>query len=51
VALKRLTGYPNLMEALLDPVLCKGIPKAETLQALDALAESMAQKRREQGFG
>jgi hypothetical protein len=46
-----LSGYPILMEALLDPVLCKGIPKAETLQALDALAESMAQKRREQGFG
>lgn len=33
---------PNLKVEVLEPVLCKGVPKAETLQALDALAESIA---------
>lgn len=41
---------PNLKVEVLSPVLCKGIPKEETLQALDVLAESIAQKHRDQGF-
>ena len=41
---------PNLKVEVLSPVLCKGVPKEETLQALDVLAESIAQKHREQGF-
>ncbi len=41
---------PNLKVEVLSPVLCKGVPKEETLQALDVLAESIAQKHRDQGF-
>ncbi len=34
----------NLKVEILDPVLCKGVPKAETMAALDALADSIAAK-------
>ncbi len=41
---------PNLKVEVLDPVLCKGLPKDDTLAALDRLADSIAQKHREGGF-
>jgi len=41
---------PNLKVEVLDPVLCKGVPRQETLAALDALAESIATGHREAGF-
>ncbi|HDQ41374.1 MAG TPA: FprA family A-type flavoprotein [Desulfonatronum sp.] len=41
---------PNLKVEVLEPVLCKGVPKAETLQALDDLAATIAGKHQEQGF-
>jgi flavorubredoxin len=40
----------NLKVEVLDPVLCKGLPKKEDLQALDALADSIAAKHKEHGF-
>jgi flavorubredoxin len=40
----------NLKVEVLDPVLCKGLPKEQDLQALDALADSIAAKHKEQGF-
>ncbi|MFO7802863.1 MAG: FprA family A-type flavoprotein [Desulfovermiculus sp.] len=40
----------NLKVEVLDPVLCKGLPKEQELQALDALADSIAAKHKEQGF-
>jgi flavorubredoxin len=39
----------NLKVEVLDPVLCKGLPKEQDLQALDALADSIAAKHKEQG--
>lgn len=41
---------PNLKAEVLPPVYCKGLPKAEDLKALDALAEAIAQRHRERGF-
>ncbi|MBU4191540.1 MAG: FprA family A-type flavoprotein, partial [Proteobacteria bacterium] len=41
---------PNLKVEVLDPVLCKGLPKAETYASLDALADMIASKHRESGF-
>ncbi|MEF3697709.1 FprA family A-type flavoprotein [Desulfolutivibrio sp.] len=41
---------PNLKVELLDPVLCKGLPKKDTLTALDGLAESIALKHREKMY-
>lgn len=41
---------PNLKVEVLEPVLCKGVPKEDTLAALDALAETIATKHREAGF-
>lgn len=41
---------PNLKVEVLEPVLCKGMPKEDTLQALDKLAESIVRKHQEQGF-
>lgn len=40
----------NLKVEVLDPVLCKGLPKEQDLQALDTLADSIATKHKEQGF-
>jgi len=42
---------PNLKVEVLDPVLCKGLPKEDTLAALDGLAESIAVKHRENLYG
>jgi len=41
---------PNLKVEVLDPVLCKGLPKKDTLTALDGLAESIAMKHREKMY-
>ncbi|PTN36332.1 MBL fold hydrolase [Desulfonatronum sp. SC1] len=41
---------PNLKVEVLEPVLCKGMPKKDTLQALDNLADSITRKHQEQGF-
>jgi len=41
---------PNLKVEVLAPVYCKGLPKAQDLKALDALAEAIAQKHKERGF-
>jgi flavorubredoxin len=41
---------PNLKVEVLTPVLCKGVPTAETLSALEALADTIAAKHKEQGF-
>jgi flavorubredoxin len=50
-AVEQLSGMiPNLKVEVLPPVYCKGLPKAQDLKALDALAEAIAQKHRERGF-
>jgi len=41
---------PNLKVEVLSPVLVKGYPKEADFQALDALAEDIARKHRENGF-
>jgi flavorubredoxin len=41
---------PNLKVEVLNPVLVKGYPKEADFQALDALAEDIAAKHRENGF-
>ncbi len=41
---------PNLKVEVLTPVLCKGLPQAETLAALRGLAATIAAKHRELGF-
>lgn len=41
---------PNLKVEVLDPVLCKGLPKSDTLDALNRLADSIAAKHGENGF-
>jgi flavorubredoxin len=51
-AVEQLTAMlPNLKLEILDPVLCKGFPKEADLQALDRLADGIAQKHREAGLG
>jgi flavorubredoxin len=42
---------PNLKVEVLAPVYCKGLPKAADMKALDTLAEAIAQKHKERGFG
>jgi flavorubredoxin len=41
---------PNLKAEVLDPVLCKGVPLQPDLEALDRLADTVAQKHRENGL-
>ncbi len=41
---------PNLKVEVLPPVLCKGLPKEADLKALDNLAETIAQKHKENKF-
>ena len=41
---------PNLKVEILDPVLCKGLPKQADYEALDALATAIAQKHKENGY-
>jgi flavorubredoxin len=41
---------PNLKVEVLAPVLCKGLPRQDTFDALDGLADAIAAKHRESGF-
>jgi len=41
---------PNIKAEVLEPVLCKGRPKQDTFKALEALAGTIAEKHKEQGF-
>jgi len=41
---------PNLKVEILDPVLCKGLPKKADFEALDVLASAIAQKHKENGY-
>ncbi len=41
---------PNLKVEVLDPILCKGVPLKDDFDALDKLAETIAQKHKENGF-
>jgi flavorubredoxin len=41
---------PNLKVEVLEPVLCKGLPKEDTLEALNRMADAIAAKHRESGF-
>jgi len=41
---------PNLKVDILAPILCKGLPKEADLEALDALATTIAQKHKENGY-
>lgn len=41
---------PNLKVEVLAPVLCKDMPRQDTLQALDKPADSIARRHQEQGF-
>ena len=41
---------PNLKVEVLPPVLSKGLPREADFQALDNLADTIAQKHKEQGF-
>ena len=46
-----LTGMlPNLKVELLEPVLCKGVPKEADFNALDNLASAIARKHQENHF-
>jgi flavorubredoxin len=42
---------PNLKVEVLPPVLCKGYPREADFKALDNLAETIAQKHKENKFG
>jgi flavorubredoxin len=49
--LEQLSGMlSNLKVELLEPVLAKGFPKEADFQALDTLANTIAQKHKELGF-
>jgi flavorubredoxin len=41
---------PNLKAEILDPVICKGYPKEKDFQALDALAETIAEKHKADNY-
>lgn len=41
---------PNLKVEVLPPVLCRGLPSLSVLEALDDLAEAIADKHKESGF-
>jgi len=41
---------PNLKVEILEPVLCKGLPKEADFEALDKLANVVAEKHKENGF-
>jgi len=48
---EQLAGMmPNLKVELLEPVLSKGFPEETDFKALDNLADTIAQKHKEQGF-
>ncbi|MDD5204783.1 MAG: FprA family A-type flavoprotein, partial [Desulfobacterales bacterium] len=41
---------PNLKVEVVEPVLCKGVPSAPDYEALEHLADTIAQKHEENGF-
>jgi flavorubredoxin len=41
---------PNLKVEVINPVLCKGVPSADDLKALDELATTIAEKHKEHNF-
>jgi len=41
---------PNLKVEVIDPVLCKGVPSADDLKALNDLATTIAEKHKEHNF-
>ena len=41
---------PNLKVEILEPVLCKGLPRPTDFKALEKLADTIAQKHKEAGF-
>jgi flavorubredoxin len=41
---------PNLKVEIIDPVICKGLPRENDLKAVDALAEKIALKHKEAGL-
>jgi len=41
---------PNLKVEVLEPVLCQGLPREADFKALDRLADTIAQKHKEQDF-
>jgi len=50
-AVEQLAGMiPNLKVEILEPVLCKGLPKQADLEALDNLANTIAEKHKENNF-
>jgi flavorubredoxin len=50
-SVEQLAGMITSLEVeVLDPVLCKGLPRQTDLEALDNLAASIASKHREQGL-
>ncbi len=50
-AIEQVTGMlTNLKLELLDPVYIKGNPREDDFKALDKLADSIAQKHKEQGY-
>jgi flavorubredoxin len=50
-SVEQLTGMMASLKAeVLDPVLCKGLPRQATFEALDYLAASIASKHKEQGL-
>jgi flavorubredoxin len=50
-AVEHIAGLiPNLKVEVLPPVLCKGLPRAEDLAAIDRLADAIAEKHRGLGI-
>jgi flavorubredoxin len=48
---EQITGLiPHLDVEVLEPVLCKGFPREEDLEALDDLADDIAEKHARRGF-
>ena len=41
---------PNLKVEVINPVLCKGLPREDTLSALDDLADTIAKKHKDNGY-
>ncbi len=46
--LAAIISHPEI--EILDPVLCKGLPREADFQALDSLADTIAKKHKEHGF-
>lgn len=40
----------NLKVEIIDPILCKGVPREDTFKELTTMAEITAQKHKENGF-